>query len=242
MGGYLWRAYEEDYPLSIDPYEPGDNSKPVVQVSPDGKYFINEFNSATEAKEEVSIASHITDCCIGTRATAGGYQWRFAEDYEYNLPVGLETHQFYQEQARLIAFEKVAESKFKPVAQYDIQGTFIRTFDSVRDAAQSTGTDRTSLIQCCSGRNKSAGGFIWRRILNGSPEARVRPYLRKKDLIPTELGNMIWKVDLFNCIPTWLVSIRWQIRQLFWMCSVDARKLLEAFSGPSMMEAIEFLR
>lgn len=55
-------------------------------------------------------------------------------------------------------------SKFrKPIEQIDQNsGDVIATFPSINSAVRATNTDRTALSQCCSGRNKTANGFVWR--------------------------------------------------------------------------------
>lgn len=54
------------------------NSKPIQMVV-DGTV-IRDFASAREAETTLGIShSHISQCCHGQRATAGGYGWRFAQ-------------------------------------------------------------------------------------------------------------------------------------------------------------------
>lgn len=50
----------------------------------------------------------------------------------------------------------------KIVAQYSIQGEFIRTFDSLTNAAESANTTITNISKCVNGAHKQAGGYVWR--------------------------------------------------------------------------------
>jgi hypothetical protein len=50
-------------------------SKPVLQMEMNGNV-IAEFPSIQEAQRVLSI-SHIWDCIVGKRKTAGGYKWRY---------------------------------------------------------------------------------------------------------------------------------------------------------------------
>lgn len=50
----------------------------------------------------------------------------------------------------------------KSVLQYSINGEFIRSFISIRQANEMTGVHRSDLSNCCKGIFKQAGGFIWR--------------------------------------------------------------------------------
>lgn len=49
------------------------------------------------------------------------------------------------------------------VDQYDKDGKFIQTFDSLMDAARSLGKETNSaIVSCCKGKKKSYCGFIWK--------------------------------------------------------------------------------
>lgn len=58
---------------------------------------------------------------------------------------------------------KAAISKRKPVLQYDKQGNFIREWTHAREAAEILGLSKRAIYECCKGRSKSSGGFIWRQ-------------------------------------------------------------------------------
>lgn len=46
------------------------------------------------------------------------------------------------------------------VLQYDLQGNFIKKFNSIKEASKEFNI--TTIQQCCSGKIKTAGGYIWR--------------------------------------------------------------------------------
>lgn len=48
------------------------------------------------------------------------------------------------------------------VSQYLKDGTFVQSFASAIEAYRQTGVNNTSISNCCKGRSKSAGGFIWK--------------------------------------------------------------------------------
>lgn len=56
---------------------------------------------------------------------------------------------------------KIAESKFKPIDQFDLNGNFICTYDSIKHAAAVTNTNRDSIYGCCVGKYKTGGGYKW---------------------------------------------------------------------------------
>lgn len=58
---------------------------------------------------------------------------------------------------------KVHEKNKKPVLQFDLDGNFIREFDSASSAAKSLGCDNGgNITNCCKGRCKSTLGFKWK--------------------------------------------------------------------------------
>ena len=56
----------------------------------------------------------------------------------------------------------MSNSHNKRINQYDLNNNFIKTFDSITNAAKETNNNRESIGKCCNNKNKTAGGFIWR--------------------------------------------------------------------------------
>jgi len=50
----------------------------------------------------------------------------------------------------------------KKVEQYSLEGELLTTFDSIKDAGETTNIHRTSITKVCLGARKSAGGYIWK--------------------------------------------------------------------------------
>lgn len=50
----------------------------------------------------------------------------------------------------------------KKIAQYDLQGCFLRFWDCINDAKRELNIDSNGIINCCKGIQKKASGFIWR--------------------------------------------------------------------------------
>ena len=50
----------------------------------------------------------------------------------------------------------------KPILQYDMQGSLIREWSSIREITRTLGYNRGSIYQCCIGKYKQAYGSIWR--------------------------------------------------------------------------------
>lgn len=58
--------------------------------------------------------------------------------------------------------ERAGYSRSKPILQYSKSGEFIREWQGSREVERVLGIYNTSIIQCCKGNRKSAGGFIWK--------------------------------------------------------------------------------
>ena len=127
------------------------NGHPVKQYSLDGKY-IQTFHSTGEAARQLGKPSdhqaHIVACCNGKRHRAYGYRWSWAE--EYQPPISLE----------------VISPLRKKVAQYYLDGRYIKTFDTLTEAGLSVRSDDrkagTNIGYCCAGKIKYAYGYLWR--------------------------------------------------------------------------------
>ena len=50
----------------------------------------------------------------------------------------------------------------KKVGQYDLENNLIQEFESLREASRQLNIDCGSISKCCRGKNKSAGGYIWK--------------------------------------------------------------------------------
>ena len=58
-------------------------------------------------------------------------------------------------------FVEWAKVKGTPVDMYTLDGTYIKTFDSMTDAANETGARVSNISQCKQRMIKSSGGYIW---------------------------------------------------------------------------------
>lgn len=58
---------------------------------------------------------------------------------------------------------RAAMDKRKPIIQYAKDGTFIREWSHAREAAEALGMNKRSIYNCCTGRCRTSGGYIWKR-------------------------------------------------------------------------------
>jgi hypothetical protein len=55
----------------------------------------------------------------------------------------------------------VIYSKGRKINQYDKNNNFIKTWNSIADIKRTLNIDNGSIVRCCKGIKKSAGGFKW---------------------------------------------------------------------------------
>lgn len=126
----------------------------VIQYSLDGKY-IKTYPSLSAASEAVGIvpkigSGNISYACKGRISSAYNYLWKYANDL---TPVE----------------ELVCKAKMKlhhrnqKVNQYNLNGDFIKTFNTISEAAKSVGLKSISgITNACVGLSKTSKGYIWK--------------------------------------------------------------------------------
>lgn len=53
-------------------------------------------------------------------------------------------------------------NRSRKIEQYDLNWNFIRTWDTIKQAADELKTNTANIIACCQGKYKKSHGFIWR--------------------------------------------------------------------------------
>lgn len=56
----------------------------------------------------------------------------------------------------------VIKANSKPVNQYALDGEFVTTWASAADAERELGINHSHISECCNGKLKKTGGFVWR--------------------------------------------------------------------------------
>ena len=124
------------------------HSKPISMYTLDGTY-VKTFPSALVAAKEMGVAvQSISMCATKNTKTSCGRVWRYFACPQLPKEELPEKHAFC-----------------KTVAQYSLTGEFIRTFDSLTEAAQTANTTITNISRCVNGVFKQAGGYIWRNFV-----------------------------------------------------------------------------
>ena len=127
----------------------GENilSKPIVQYDLEGN-FIKKWPSAHEIHEIYGCdRSSIARCCRGEYKQLIGFVWF----YEDNIDL-----------YRIKIAKKSQEKRFRKVEQYDLDGNYIKTYETISQAEKENKLNHCDIICCCQGKRKQAGGYIWR--------------------------------------------------------------------------------
>jgi hypothetical protein len=122
------------------------NAQAVRQYDTNGN-FIKEYDTITNASKATGACiSKITAVAKGKRKTAGGFVWKYSNDKGITF-----NH-------KNVTYKKPTT---KPVLQCDLNGTVIKEFQSVAEAARENNLNRENIIACLKGRIKSAYGYKW---------------------------------------------------------------------------------
>lgn len=93
--------------------------------------------------------------------------------YGYNITDGGDgTDGFHHTEE---AKEKIAKALSRPIDQYDLNGNYIKSWDSAQIAAKELNLDGSAILKCCNGKYHSSKGYVWR--YKGEPFDK---YMRKK--------------------------------------------------------------
>ncbi len=129
-----------------------DNCRQVTQYSMDGKK-IRTYLSIKAAAVALNLSeSGINSALRKRQISSGGFVWRYGTDAKVNLKPLLEK--------KSIHFKLLRGTK---ISQYDTLGRRINRYLTISDAAKKNGTHSGDISLVINGRQKSAGGFIWKK-------------------------------------------------------------------------------
>lgn len=123
----------------------------VLQFSKDGK-FVCEFPSILEAALHLGInPKSILDCLKGKTRIAGGFQWRYRIDPNFDDGI-----------FDINPVPRLKQRPSKSICQYDREGNFVREYPSVKDAARAMNITPGAISFSMQKTTRTAGGFKWR--------------------------------------------------------------------------------
>jgi len=141
--------------------ESSTNAISIIQYSLQGVY-LKEFRSIEDASKYIkkNIHSGISQALSKKRKTAGGFIWFYKNDFKNSeIPKKLD-YTIVKE----LTDSKKGKNR-KGVVQFSTKGYFIKSFNSIMDAAKYNNFDRIYIGRICKDKNKdfckSSGGFTW---------------------------------------------------------------------------------
>ena len=129
------------------------NPKAVVRLDLNGN-LLDEWISASHCAKTLNLSDvrSIKSCCNKTDhvKSSKGYIYMWKEDYDKN---GFDK-EYYS-----------TRKKFsKHVAQYTIDGVFIKEWNSIQEIVNQLRYSRESIRKCCVGEFKQSHGYLWKFI------------------------------------------------------------------------------
>ena len=125
-------------------------------------YNSSEYGSGHYKRSE-ELKRKISEALSGEKSPNFGKH--FSEEHRKNISeaqTGEKNSMFgkhHSEETR----NKISQSKgVNGILQFSKDGEFIAEYPSMKEAERQTGCNNSHICNCCKGKRKSAGGFIWR--------------------------------------------------------------------------------
>jgi len=141
-GGYMW-YYENKLPETVKKYIKNNRTKSISQYDLNCKHIAN-YESISDASIKLNIpVGSISSNLIGKSKMSYGYIFTYVD----------EEPEKYIDNRRL---------KTISVLKYNINGDLLNEYSSINEASFLNKTQQTSISANLRGKNKTAGGFVWK--------------------------------------------------------------------------------
>ena len=145
----------------------------VIQLTKDGS-FVKCYDSIHDASKATGVKySQILWCCLHKPKfkTGGGYIWIYNKEYVSN-------DKMMYEKVKSFTCRNIARKK---VYQFDADGNFIASYNSVTEAMKATNISKNSISEVCNEKRNvyTAGGCIWSYTTDKSDIANKIERLKK---------------------------------------------------------------
>jgi hypothetical protein len=152
-GRYLWDAetsYDE-YITKGSIKSKNLGARQVSQYSGKGNFIQTFPGIAVAAKVTGVKVSNISSVLKKRSITAGGYTWSYGIKESIDVAAIRNANREH--------FQKIRGRK---VTQYNLEGHKIASYDTIEGAAKKSNTGASEIHAVLKGKQRSAGGFIWR--------------------------------------------------------------------------------
>lgn len=134
----------------VEEESPKKPKRAVNKYNADGEY-IESYDSISHAAEANGVLDgSIRACCNRKTKTSGGFIYRFADDEKPVVMNG---------KVSKTQTIKDGRKEYRKVNQYTLGGKFVRSYDSVVEAAQLMGVFASGIRACCNGKASRCGNF-----------------------------------------------------------------------------------
>lgn len=123
-------------------------ARAVIVFNLDGSFHA-KFSTLTDAAKYIGVSSGTLSSSISRSGTAKGYFCMFEDECD----------NCYEQPPRK---ERDMRAKCKAVSQYDTDGTYIQSFESILEASEKTGIKKNDISNVLSGRQHVSHGFQFR--------------------------------------------------------------------------------
>lgn len=154
--------------------------------------FIENFNSIKEASDKTGCSFHsISSCCKGKQFKSKDYIFRYKGD----------------------KFNKYIKNKYNiqfPIIQYDLNGNFIKEWESSLDIERCLKVPHHTVLKICRGEfKKSKGGYVFRYKGDNFNKYSLQRKNYKKVILDGIVYNTIRECEIMNglgrnCLNTYL--------------------------------------
>jgi len=145
---FIWRNdYYDVLPSEILETHYRSNANPIYQYDTDGK-FIKMWYSISDAARDLNIkAGTLSNALNGIRNKIL-YNFIYRSDYYDILPNDV--------------MKQHISKRLKPVVQFDLDGNFIKEWNSLKDAKNGLGLKGSNMSLALTKKRQNAYGYIWR--------------------------------------------------------------------------------
>ena len=180
---HLYHSTDKDFGYNITDGGGGlqGTGRSIYQYDMDGN-FIRQWRSVIDICNYFNVSTdggNIYACCNGKIDSAYGYQWKYDKKKKIKNV--------------LSKGEKIAQNKSIEVYMYDMEGCFIRHYNSMKSVEQD-GFNFKLVSACCNGKRKSTGGYQWRNEYFENIEPYVPQTCGQKTVYQYSLDNVLINV------------------------------------------------
>ena len=135
--------------------------KPIDEFDLNGKY-IRTWNCMSDAAKYYNTdTTNISYACKSKQHQASGHIFFYKDEVTEEYVKDFCNKKLYKKRKKYPKSHTIKQQR--AVNQYDMDGNFIKRWDSIKEAAKSLGIKaKSNISMCCSGKHKHCKHFIWR--------------------------------------------------------------------------------